>query len=313
MSAVVALDASVVSFDPLRDKSYRRAKLGRDVVAWLDHLELGGASPRTIDSYERVGARLALMYPGKGARDITDADLLSLAKRFKPGERRVRMAAVRSLFRFLKQTRRIDDNPTDYLPVMRKKPQRVADVFTAAEVEALLALDVVDAAPLAVLLDAGLRKAEARALTSRDCLAEIGMVIVRNGKGGRDRVIPMSGRLRQLIADLEITEGLDQADHIFYAVKANEVSRVRTRRNPIGEGTFARWWRRCLDDAGVRYRNPHMARHTFATRWRQRGLTVDELQILLGHASIATTADIYTHTGHEDVARHMALIEANEV
>jgi hypothetical protein len=43
------------------------------------------------------------------------------------------------------------------------------------------------------------------------------------------------------------------------------------RDKPIGEGTFSRWWRRCLDDAGVPYRNPHTARHTFATRGAAAG------------------------------------------
>lgn len=305
--------ADGVRFDPTRDKTYRRAKLGRDVVDWLAWLELGGAASRTLDQYERDLARLAKLFPGKELLEITDGDLLQLAKRFKPGERRVRMAAISSFFKWAKQTRRIGDNPVDYLPRIRQKPQRVPDVFTEAEVEALLALDVVDAAPLAVLFDAGLRKAEARALRLRDCLPDIGHVIVRNGKGGRDRVIPMSARLRTLLADLELTEGLNRDDHVFYAVRANEVARRRIRDRPIGEGTFARWWRRCLDDADVRYRKPHTARHTFATTWRQRGLAIDELKILLGHASIATTADIYTHTSVEDVARHMALIEASEL
>jgi integrase len=301
-----------VTFDPTRDKTYRRAKLGRDVVDWLAWLELGGAASRTLDQYERDLARLAKLFPGKAITDLTDGDLLQLAKRFKPGERRVRMAAVRSFFKWAKQTRRISDNPTDYLPDIRQKPQRVPDVFTDAEVDALLALDTVDAAPLAVLLDAGLRKAEARHLKFRDCLPDIGHLIVRNGKGGRDRVIPMSRRLNSLLADLELFEDLRSSDHIFYAVRANEVSSRRTRHQPIGEGTFARWWRRCLDTAEVRYRNPHVARHTFATTWRKRGLAIDELQILLGHASVATTASVYVHTNVGDVARHMALIEVGE-
>jgi integrase/recombinase XerD len=304
--------ATVVEFDPLKDKTYRRAKLGRDVVAWLDWMEMGGAAARTLDQYERDLARLCKLFPRKSVDEITDADLLSLAKRFKHDERRVRMAAVRSFFKFCKQTRRISDNPTEYLKPIRRGTQRVPEVFTEAEMGALLALDVVDAAPIGLLLDAGLRKAEARHLRLRDCLPDIGHVIVRNGKGGRDRVIPMSQRLASLLAKLEIVEGLNQSDYIFYAVRANAVGSRRTRTHPIGEGTFARWWRRCLGAADVKYRKPHVARHSFATSWRRRGLAIDELQILLGHATIATTAGVYVHTNVDDVARHMALIEAGE-
>ncbi len=85
------------------------------------------------------------------------------------------------------------------------------------------------------------------------------------------------------------------------------------RTGPVGEGTFARWWRRSLETAGVRYRVPHTTRHTFATRWRRLGLAIDDLQILLGHASINTTASVYLHTTVHDVAQRMRLIETQEV
>jgi integrase/recombinase XerD len=282
------------------------------VVDWLAWLELGGAAPRTLDQYECDLARLCKLYPNKKLGKITDGDLLQLSKRFQPGERRVRMAAIASFFKWAVQTRRITENPVQFLPQMRQPKPQVYDVFNAAEREALLSLPLIDAAPLCVLLDAGLRKAEARFLTMRHCNPETGMVIVKDGKGKRDRAIPTSERLRSLIADLEITYDLRPADHLFYSVRANEVSRKIMRERPVGEGTFALWWRSCLTRAEVRYRTPHTARHTFATTWRRRGLAIDELQILLGHASIATTADIYTHTNVDDVARHMELIEAGE-
>lgn len=303
---------AAVGFDPTRDKSYRSARLGRDVVDWLAWLELGGAASRTLEQYEHDLSRLCKLYPDLAIDEFTDGELLHIAKRFKVAERRVRMAAIRSFFKWAKQTRRITDNPTDYLPAMKRQPQRVIDVFTEGEVEALLALDVVDAAPLAVLLEAGLRKAEARHLRFRDCLPDVGSVIVRNGKGGRDRVVPMSQRLAKLMADLEMYEDLRQDDHVFYAVRANEVSRRRTRHQPIGEGTFHRWWGRCLQEAEVRYRKPHTSRHTFATSWLKRGLSSDELAVVMGHADPGTTSSIYVHLKSEDVARHMALIEAGE-
>lgn len=303
---------SAIAFDPLRNKSYRATALGRDVADFLAWMELGGASPRTLDQYERDLSRGALMFPDVALGDLTDAELLHVAKRFKPAERRVRVAAWRSFFRWAIRTRRVDQNPCDLLPDIRKPAPKVPRVFTEAECEALLALDVVDSAPLAVLLEAGLRKAEARHLRLRDCTPESGQIIVVQGKGGKDRIVPMSARVQAKLNDLAILEGLQPNDHIFYAVRANETFSKRIRNQPVGEGTFARWWRRCLDEAGVLYRTPHTARHTFATSWRRRGLQVDELQLLLGHASIRTTSDLYVHTAVHDVAEHMALIEASE-
>jgi integrase/recombinase XerD len=295
--------------DVMRDKRYQQSKLGREVVDFLAWLELGGAAPRTLDQYERDLSRGCLMFPNHSLAEWTDAELLHVAKSFKPGERRVRVAAWRSFFKWARQTRRITENPTETLPTIRRTPQKVIDVFSEAEVEALLGLPLVDAAPLGILFEAGLRKAEARNLQLRHCAPELGRVIVIGGKGNKDRIIPMSARLRSLLADLALTEALTPSDYIFYRVYANEIASKKAREKPVGEGTFARWWRRCIEEAGVRYRVPHTARHTFATRWRRRGLAVDEIQLLLGHASIRTTSDLYVHTEIEDVAARMAELE----
>jgi integrase len=124
--------------------------------------------------------------------------------------------------------------------------------------------------------------------------------------------VPQGGwaRVRHLINALALVERLNPDEHVFYAVRANQRARKVMREKPVGEGTFARWWASCLASAGVAYRSPHTARHTFATRWRRRGLAIAEIQILLGHSSVRTTADLYVHTRVEDVAEHMALIEA---
>lgn len=307
------MSALALSYDPTRDKRYQQTRLGRDVVDFLAWLELGGAASRTLDQYERDLSRGALMFPDVGISCWTDAELLHVARSFKPAERRVRVAAWRSFFKWARQSKRITENPTEMLPAIRRQPQKVIDVFSEAECEALLSLDVIDAAPMGILLEAGLRKAEARLLQFGNCRIEAGRVIVRQGKGGRDRVIPMSERLRRLLIDLEVYEDLSPADHIFYRVQANEISSRRKRDHVIGEGTFARWWRRCLEQAEVCYRKPHTARHTFATAWRNRGLGVDDLQILLGHASIQTTADTYVHTRIEDVAARMQELSPEQV
>src|SRR5215213_7085764 len=86
------------------------------------------------------------------------------------------------------------------------------------------------------------------------------------------------------------------------------ISRVK----PIGEGTFHRWWERCLDAAGVRYRNPHVTRHTFATRWLRRGGRLETLSMVMGHASIRTTFDLYGHLDTRDVLADMEKFDAAE-
>lgn len=297
-------------FDPLRDKSYRATRLGRDVADFLVWMELGGASPKTILNYEADLARGALMFPEKAVDTLSDGDALQIAKTFPAASRRVRVASWRSFYKWALRTRKVTVNPFDSLPVMRKPHQKVPQIFSDSESEALLNLELRDAVCMAVLLDAGLRKAEARHLRFRDCMPESGQVIVLHGKGDKDRIVPMTARLAHLLNEILLLGEARPDDYVFYSLKANDMMRKIVRSGPIGEGTFARWWRRCLEQAGVRYRVPHTTRHTFATRWRRLGLAIDDLQILLGHASINTTASIYTHTTIHDVAGRMKLIEA---
>lgn len=309
---MTAAAVQVVEYDPLKDRSYRRARLGPDVAAFLAWFELGGASPISVDNYERALAVMCRMYPLTPIDKVTDGQLAQVFKRFPARSRRVRVAPYRTFFKWARQTRRVQENPMELLPLMRRQPRKRPEVFTDAEVDALLSLDVVDAAPLALLFDAGLRRHDAQTIQLRHCSPGSGMVKVIDGKGGKDRMIPQSARLQRLLADLELLEGLTVKDHVFYRVYANAVTSKRLRDKPIGEGTFSRWWRRCLDEAGVTYRNPHTARHTFATTWRRRGLSADDLSILLGHASVRTTSDLYVQIEVSEIAERMALIEAGE-
>ena len=306
---------AVVGFDPLRDKSYQQTRLGRDVVDFLAWLELGGAASRTLDQYERDLSRAALMFPQKGMEDIDDGDALHIAKQFKPAERKARIAPYRTMWKWGRGARRVTVNPFDALPRMKAQPRRVFDIFTDDEIAALTNLPVRDGALMQILIDCGPRKGDARKLQLKHYRPEptldepYGVFVFREGKGGNDRTAPLTEAVAQKLADLVLLEGLNSNDHLWYATPANGVSRRIRRTTPCGEGTFARWWRRCLDDAGVRYRNPHMTRHTMATRWLRRRGRLETLSLVLGHASIKTTMDLYGHLDRRDVGRDLLLIE----
>ena len=115
---------------------------------------------------------------------------------------------------------------------------------------------------------------------------------------------------RSQVVHLDLFERLNPDDFLWYGKPGGGT--VVDRSKPIGEGTFHRWYVRSIEAAGVAYRNPHTTRHTYATAWRKRGLALDDLQILLGHASVSTTADLYVHTNVADVAERMRAIEMQE-
>jgi len=292
-----------VESDPLRDSRHPHAKAAREQAAWLSWLELGGTAPATLYRYQLATERLLEAYPDMDFAEFTDAELLHILKGFPQKSRAVRMAAYSSWFKWALKTRRIPVNPMDYLPDIRRAPQPVIDIFTVAEENALCSLPSPDGHLLTVLFEAGLRKAEAMSIRRKRFNFDAEEVnIIEGAKGGRQRVVPMSASLAKAITDLTWLEGLDPDDHLW----ATRPGGGQARRDlPIGETSFVRWWGRCIQTAGVRYRKPHTTRHTFATRWRQQGLALDDLQLLMGHASIQTTSDMYVHTKVADVAKRM--------
>jgi integrase len=298
--------------DPLRDTRHREARSARELADWLAWLELGGTAPRTLDAYERTCAGLLRNMPDTPFDEFTDGDLARFLMTFPAKSRRIRKAHISSWFKWGYKTDRIAANPVEKLPVMKRTSQPVIDVFTDAERAALCALPSPDGQLMTLLFDAGLRKAEAIHMRVRRLDLDNGLVIVKEGaKGSKDRVVPMTQALRTAAAELVLLEGLEPDDYLWYDKPGGGwATRVRHSK-PIGETSFGRWWTRCLYDADVEYRKPHTTRHTFATRWRQRGLDLDELQQLMGHASVATTSDMYVHTKVDAIARKMdALIAA---
>jgi len=307
---VVAVRAEPVvrDFDPLLDKSYRDTGLGPDVVAWLGFLELSDKSDRTLDQYERDMARLCLMYPSKGVSEITTDDLMQAARSWPKKSRRVRVEALKSFFRWAYLDRRIAENPTGRLPQIKATPKKVIDVFSTAEVDDLLALPQIDGVLMALLFGGGLRKSEARMLQVRRCkLQPDPELIVIGGKGDKDRVVPLGSRWAASLEGFLTMNLLNPQDFLWYSKPGgHHVSRAK----PINDSSFNHWWVRSLKTAGVRYRNPHTARHTFATEWLRRGGRLETLSMVMGHASIRTTFDLYGHMDNRDVRADLLLMEA---
>jgi integrase/recombinase XerD len=306
------VSAFLLVADPMRDRRHRDAASARDVAAWLTWLELGAAAPNTIDAYERTLADLLNGYPGHAVTDFTDLELGHLLLQYPPKSRRIRKAHLASFFRWARLTGRIDANPIDLLPTIKRTPQPVIDVFTPAEEAALCALPAPDGQLMRVLFETGIRRTEATHLQARRLDFDAGMVTIKDGKGKKDRVVPVTERLRIAGTDLILLEGLNPTDYLWYDKPGGGWATNVRHSKPIAETSFGRWWDRGLRAAGVTYRKPHTTRHTFATRWRQRGLDLDQLQQLLGHASIATTSDLYVHTKVSEIATRMEQLLAAE-
>lgn len=298
----------VVEYDPLKGSRHPDARAARDQADWLLWLGLGGTRPRTIADYQWATDVLLEMFPGKELPDVTDGDLIHVLGRFPERSRRARAAAYSNWFGWAERTDRITQDPMRKLPTFARPKQKYIETFTDAQVALLESLPGRDGYLMSALFDAGLRRSEATHLQVRHIRFDVGELIVLNGKGGKDRIVPL-GKLLFRLEEYRTIYGLGPRDFLWYD---NPGGRGKVRHSQaISETSFHRWWTRCLaefeDDIG--YRNAHVTRHTFATRWLKRGGRLETLSRAMGHASIRTTSDLYGHLETSDIRRDLELVE----
>ncbi len=178
---------------------------------------------------------------------------------------------------------------------------RLPETLTAAELEALLAqvyttstTGLRNRTMLQVLAGAGLRVSEVVKLRGVDVDLEAGTLRVNQGKGGKDRVVPVDGETRGWLAawgEKRKALGLNGRGPFFFGLRTGYQA-LTTR---YVQGLVAR-----LAEAAeiAKHVSPHTFRHTYATRLLDRGFTIREVQTLLGHADVSTTM-IYTHVSPE--------------
>jgi integron integrase len=207
-----------------------------------------------------------------------------------------------------------------------KTPQRLPVVLTQDEVAAVLKrLDGVHRLIGRLLYGTGMRIMEGMRLRVKDVEFTRREILVRDGKGQKDRVamLPerMAGPLQQQMAEARTLHTLDLAagrgevylpdalsrkypnaarewgwQYVFPAAALSRDPRSgAVRRHHLGDQAFQRAMRQAVRDAGlVKPATPHTLRHSFATHLLDAGYDIRTVQELLGHADVSTTM-IYTH------------------
>lgn len=274
---------------------------------WLQWLELGGARPATVKGYRWTTDRLLDRWPELAFGEFTDEHILGVIEESRPASRQSRRSAFANFFGWGFRAKRITWNPMLHVPVYKQPPQEPVEVFTAVERALLCALPEPDGTLIALLLGSGLRKSEAANLTVRRVdLDSAELHVVEGAKGGRSRIVPLEHRLVSRLAGYFLTEGLNENDYLWYTHPGGQKQRAHARA--LVSGSMHSWWVRCITESGVPYRKLHATRHSFATEWRRRGLAMDDVGFLLGHADLRTTSRVYVHTKLHDVRKRMEVL-----
>lgn len=141
-----------------------------------------------------------------------------------------------------------------------------------------------DAALLAVLYGAGVRRAEAVQLNVEDFQPETGEVRVRSGKGNKDRLTYVQGLGCTAVEVWLDVRGADSGPLFLPIHRSGKIQRRRMREQSVYDVL-----KRRAETAGVLPFSPHDLRRTFAGDLLDAGADISTVQQLLGHASVTTT------------------------
>ncbi len=216
-----------------------------------------------------------------------------------------RLASVQRFFAWLVATRMLITDPAASVPRGRRGRWQPRNVLTEGEVVRMLeSIDITtpagvrDRAILELLYSTGLRRAELVALDLGEVDLAGGVVLVRSGKGGKIRLVPLGERAAQaLLAYIaRVRPLLLRRPGVVALLLAKAGHR-------LGASSILAIVKRAGQAAAIgRPVTPHMLRHAVATHLLCRGANLRHVQQLLGHNRIDTT-ETYTHLDPGDLAR----------
>ena len=190
-----------------------------------------------------------------------------------------------------------------------KVHHKVSEILTNKEIQTLYACfddtmtGLRNKCFVTLMLDSGLRRSEVSRLNIEDFKANSHIIVV-NGKGGKQRIVPIGETSQSLIADYIklFRSSASPAEPLFLE------SRNHGR---CSDNLVKQVFQDLKVKSGIDRLHPHLLRHTFATYYIADGGDLETLRLILGHANIQTT-QIYLHMASDlklQTSRHTSHID----
>ena len=220
------------------------------------------------------------------------------------GTQACRLSNLKCYFRWLVREGHLEANPASELLLPRLPKRLPRQVLTRDEAEQVMALPDVtdpvglrDRAILETFYATGIRRAELAALTVVDVDYGRGTLLIREGKGKKDRIIPAGERC------LHFLSRYSQAARPELLLDSKEQTLFLTvRGEPMTLGILTRLAGRYVDEAALTKRGScHLFRHTMATLMLEGGADVRYIQAMLGHADLSSR-EVYTRVAVRNLA-----------
>jgi len=280
---------------------------------WFRYLEERNYSPRTIE-FHQWSLRPFLQWAQE--RDLSRPEQISKPIlesyqrwlwRYRKADgtplgittQQRRVSVLQQFFSWLCRLNRLVANPAADLELPRKPGRMLPKALSREQVQGIFSvpdvsdpLGIRDRAILELFYATGIRRTELVNLNLEDLDRVRGVLMVRKGKGSKDRMVPVgAGALEWLECYLSRTRPLlevQQAERAFFLSGYGE---------RLSAAYLGNWVHKTIEKAGIdRSGSCHLFRHSCATHMLENGADIRFIQQLLGHAKLDTTA-IYTEVG----------------
>ena len=279
---------------------------------FLRHMQMQNTSPQTVHQWDFTLRRFLTWCDMHGVTEVSDItpDVVGAYRRYLYHYRNPRttqplkfatqgmyLMSVRRWFVWLDREEIYPNNIATKIELPKEEQRLPGDVLTASEVELILnqtdvntPIGLRDRAIIETLYTTAMRCSELCNLDIYDLSAERGLVTIRQGKGRKDRVVPIGERaltwVRKYLIDVRPTLITQSNETVMF---------VSAKGERIGRNHLSFVVRRYIEKAGIRKKGScHLIRHTTATLMMEMGADILALQLLLGHSKVTTT-QIYTH------------------
>ncbi|MES2566282.1 MAG: site-specific tyrosine recombinase/integron integrase [Bacteroidota bacterium] len=250
-------------------------------------------SHHTVDTYSNAIRTFLGYYASKPVSDISNDDLIHfnndyiIANKFSASYQNQVVNAVKLFFKIVEfKTMRPE------LIHRPKNPKLLPNVLSKEEVKAILQAhgNIKHKAMLSLIYSCGLRCGELLRLKLNDIDSKRGVVIIKQSKGRKDRIAPLSIKIVELLR--AYYQAYKPTTYLFEGQTKDEMYDERSLQNVLKQS---------LEKCGItKPVSLHWLRHSYATHLLENGTDLRYIQEILGHSSSKTT-EIYTHVSTKSI------------
>ena len=299
------LNLPFIEIDPVNPKN-----MVSMIARFLESMQISNYSENTVKMRE-LSFRYFLNWCNereiKNPSEVT-LDILELYRKWlynyrKENEQPLNMGtqynrtiAIRLFFKWLAQKKHLPYNPASELELPHLGKTLPKNILTSSEVNKILnmpdptePIGIRDRTMLETFYSTGIRRSELKNLKIHDVNMEQGLVIIRQGKGKKDRFIPIGERAIQWIEKY-----LTDSRHMLAGIGDDGTLFISVKGTPLSVHSIGMLTHRYVKKANVgKSGSCHIFRHTMATLMLENGADIRFIQQMLGHEKLTTT-QIYT-------------------